>query len=466
MIYGPQPLPNLNGPEQSVGQNYVYDAWNRLVSVGEGSTTYQYDGLDRKVEMTNNGWSGEVTYYFYAGQQMIEEAGPLAGAEDPRSLRDAYEYVYSARGGNIPILRDLSQYSYPGGQPSVTGRFYYLTDADNNVTTLVSANGSVLERCLYDAYGTALFGGASWSNFAFNTTLAYGNTILFGCMDLDAYTGLYHTETRWYDPMLGVFLTRDPAQADVNLYRYCGNNPVSYTDPTGLYAPQGVLKFGRPLMAPWGGLVQIPGYCKFSGFVTTRNFPWPNWNLTGYTLTPMPGFQGTLFYAPYTFWSSDGSTTMPQRSTGRDWVDKYSNWFRKKIGGGDTFDWLGQKVIYPVVTLVVSNATFANASPWTLFIGTTLAAIPIGIGLFVGGEVILGVGTFGGEAVEVISAAKLAETVIAEGEAAQAAEVAEYSEFVIKECSGVLSKARLTEFIAQYDDALETLWAAMARLGR
>ena len=159
MIYGPQPLPNLNGPEQSVGQNYVYDAWNRLVSVGNGSTTYQYDGLDRKVEMTNNGWSGEVTYYFYAGQQMIEEAGPLAGAEDPRSLRDAYEYVYSARGGNIPILRDLSQYSYPGGQPSVTGRFYYLTDADNNVTTLVSANGSVLERCLYDAYGTALFGG-------------------------------------------------------------------------------------------------------------------------------------------------------------------------------------------------------------------------------------------------------------------------------------------------------------------
>ena len=27
---------------------------------------------------------------------------------------------------------------------------------------------------------------------------------------------------------------RDPAQADANLYRFCGDNPVNYVDPSGL----------------------------------------------------------------------------------------------------------------------------------------------------------------------------------------------------------------------------------------
>jgi hypothetical protein len=37
-----------------------------------------------------------------------------------------------------------------------------------------------------------------------------------------------------YDPTLGVFTTRDPIAADENLYRYCGNDPMSLVDPTGL----------------------------------------------------------------------------------------------------------------------------------------------------------------------------------------------------------------------------------------
>jgi hypothetical protein len=33
-----------------------------------------------------------------------------------------------------------------------------------------------------------------------------------------------------------VFLSRDPAQADENLYRYCEDNPANATDPTGLWS--------------------------------------------------------------------------------------------------------------------------------------------------------------------------------------------------------------------------------------
>ncbi|WP_258001559.1 RHS repeat-associated core domain-containing protein, partial [Fischerella thermalis] len=41
---------------------------------------------------------------------------------------------------------------------------------------------------------------------------------------------------RTYDPRTARWLQRDPidaASGDPNLYRYCGNDPVNYRDPTG-----------------------------------------------------------------------------------------------------------------------------------------------------------------------------------------------------------------------------------------
>jgi hypothetical protein len=44
---------------------------------------------------------------------------------------------------------------------------------------------------------------------------------------------------RFYDPSLGRFLSRDPlgyGGGDPNLYRYCGNDPVNATGPSGTVA--------------------------------------------------------------------------------------------------------------------------------------------------------------------------------------------------------------------------------------
>jgi RHS repeat-associated protein len=44
--------------------------------------------------------------------------------------------------------------------------------------------------------------------------------------------------SRHYDPSVGKFLTVDPSgfdAGDTNLTRYVGNDPINYTDPTGLY---------------------------------------------------------------------------------------------------------------------------------------------------------------------------------------------------------------------------------------
>ena len=39
---------------------------------------------------------------------------------------------------------------------------------------------------------------------------------------------------REYDPATGTFLSEDPAEDDLNPYRYVANNPINAVDPSGL----------------------------------------------------------------------------------------------------------------------------------------------------------------------------------------------------------------------------------------
>ena len=47
-------------------------------------------------------------------------------------------------------------------------------------------------------------------------------------------SGLYYFNARWYDASLGRFITEDPIKDGINFYAYAYNNPLRYTDPTGL----------------------------------------------------------------------------------------------------------------------------------------------------------------------------------------------------------------------------------------
>ena len=90
----------------TVGLTCVYDAWDRLVEVSNGTTVlaqYEYGGAGRLVSETAG---GTTTYAFYDGDEVIETRVGGTGASNIQ-----YQYVWSLRGDKIPVLRD----TYSGG---------------------------------------------------------------------------------------------------------------------------------------------------------------------------------------------------------------------------------------------------------------------------------------------------------------------------------------------------------------
>lgn len=51
----------------------------------------------------------------------------------------------------------------------------------------------------------------------------------------ERFCGWKNFNARWYDPNLGRFISEDPARAGNNWFEYCGDNPLTSTDPYGLW---------------------------------------------------------------------------------------------------------------------------------------------------------------------------------------------------------------------------------------
>ncbi len=219
------------------GNSAIYDAWNRLVEVDDASSNIlqrnAYDGTNRRIQIFTNfngSTPGTVADDYFRGQQVIETRQDAAVQ---------YQYIWSPRYIDAPILRDT--YQTINGEQSINlpDRVFYLADANYNVTGLMqydsgSSTWQPVERYTYTPYGVVTYRDASWAAYTgSNPQSQFSNTILYTGRTLDVSTGLYYYRARFYDALLERFVNRDPIAADVNLYRYCGNTPISDTDPTG-----------------------------------------------------------------------------------------------------------------------------------------------------------------------------------------------------------------------------------------
>ena len=92
-----------------------------------------------------------------------------------------------------------------------------------------------MERYRYDAFGQTTVCDAGGSPRTPNES-AVGNPYMFTGRRYDPESHLCYYRARMYSPALGRFLQPDPAGYidTMNLYAYCGNNPINWIDPWGL----------------------------------------------------------------------------------------------------------------------------------------------------------------------------------------------------------------------------------------
>ncbi|MGH8514513.1 MAG: RHS repeat-associated core domain-containing protein, partial [Gammaproteobacteria bacterium] len=105
----------------------------------------------------------------------------------------------------------------------------FARDGSKNVRAEVNSSGSVTAAFRYRAYGQL-----AQSTAASPTYLGLASQLLDP-------SGLYYMRARWYDPVTGRLLARDPVNGDpaapftLNSYAYAAANPNRFSDPSGAF---------------------------------------------------------------------------------------------------------------------------------------------------------------------------------------------------------------------------------------
>ena len=141
------------------------------------------------------------------------------------SVTDVMDFVYDESGRPFAM-----NYSTDSGN-SFT-KYYYILNLQGDVVKLVTASGSAVATYEYDAWGKVLSATGS---------MAEKNPLRYRGYYYDSETGFYYLQSRYYDPANRRFINADSYASTgqgfigINMFAYCGNNPVARIDVSGLF---------------------------------------------------------------------------------------------------------------------------------------------------------------------------------------------------------------------------------------
>ncbi|MBE7061823.1 MAG: RHS repeat-associated core domain-containing protein, partial [Clostridiales bacterium] len=160
-----------------------------------------------------------------------------------RATKDTLSFTYDRKGRLISQSNGLQfSYDHTGifGFKIGYDRYFYRKDAQGNIIALIDINGTILARYIYDAWGNHKVVDNAGVEITDQTHVGNLNPFRYRGYYFDTETGLYFLKTRYYDPQVCRFITIDSIEYidpetinGLNLYAYCGGNPVMNIDPTG-----------------------------------------------------------------------------------------------------------------------------------------------------------------------------------------------------------------------------------------
>lgn len=215
---------------------YVYDVRNQLKQVQIGGSTvgqflYDANGLRTYKTETLNSITSQKRYH-YQNLNVIGESD-----EDGNAL---FNYYHD---GQTIIGREDAQ----ADSNDLDKLQSYHHDSLGSIALISKTDGSLNARYQYDAFGNVQNESGNSEN----------NDYTYTGHERDQATGLVYAKARYYDPQLGLFLSRDPFEGydntsmSLHRYLYAYQNPNKYVDPDGR---EPITLTAIAIYAGWSGL--------------------------------------------------------------------------------------------------------------------------------------------------------------------------------------------------------------------
>ena len=198
----------MGNPKSYRGSELTWEKGRQLTKMSKADKTIQfgYDALGMRISREAD---GVRTEYIYEGDRLLRQ---ITGSE-------VMTFIYGSEG----II----------GFKLGTSRYLYRKNVFGDVEEIYSAKGTLVGKYRYTAFGECEIETDA-------NGIATKNPIRYRGYYFDEETGFYYLKTRYYDPETGRFITIDDVSYlapdtinGLNLYAYCGNNPVMRIDENG-----------------------------------------------------------------------------------------------------------------------------------------------------------------------------------------------------------------------------------------
>jgi RHS repeat-associated protein len=167
---------------------------------GGGAVNLTYDPFGRRIQKAS---TGGTTTFLHDGLNSVEDV-------------DGSGVVVARYGEGLGV-----------DSPLATVRSnaisFYEADGIGSITSLTGTSSTITQSYMFDSFGKTTSNGASTNPFKYTGR------------DFDSETGLYYYRARYYNSMIGRFISEDPISfiAGINFYGYAANAPLRFVDPTG-----------------------------------------------------------------------------------------------------------------------------------------------------------------------------------------------------------------------------------------
>lgn len=210
---------------QCDGKTLTYDEIGNLTAFDYAE--YQWKNGRQLSGYFKSGVSASYGYN-HNGQRCCKTVG---------SVRTDFTYVGSLlarqKSDNLDMRFTYNTLGIPVALWYNGSEYYYVRNLQNDIIGLIDGTGEWVVEYSYDAWGKILNISGSLA-----ATVGQNNPLRYRGYYYDNETGLYYVSSRYYHPELGRWISADDILDDraihtLNLFPYCGNDPVNNQDSNG-----------------------------------------------------------------------------------------------------------------------------------------------------------------------------------------------------------------------------------------